>query len=77
LLTDLVAPAELDATVARYVQQVLASGRGAIAAMKRSLNQLARVDSAILDSIHARLLASLQSEALQQRLAAAAAARRT
>ena len=71
-LTDLVAPAELDATVARYVQQLLSSDRGAIAAMKRSLNQLAQVEPAILDSIHARFLASLQSPALQQRLAAAA-----
>jgi enoyl-CoA hydratase/carnithine racemase len=76
-LTDLVAPAELDATVSKYVQQLLACDRGAIAAMKQSLNQLAFVDPAILDGIHARFLASLQSPALQQRLDAAAAARRT
>jgi len=66
----------LDGTVARYVAQLLASDRGAIAAMKRSLNELTHVDSAILEGIHARFLASLQSDALQQRLADAKAARR-
>jgi len=76
-LTDLVAPADLESTVARYVEQLLACDRGAIAAMKRSLNQLAQVDSAILESIEARFLTSLQSDALQQRLAAAATARRS
>ncbi len=75
-LTDLVAPPDLEATVARYIEQLLACDRGAIAAMKRSLNQLAQVDSSILEPIEARFLESLQSDALQQRLAAAAAARR-
>lgn len=72
-LTDLVAPDELDATVTRYVAHLRAGDRAAIAAMKQSLNQLAQVDSAILDDLHARFLASLQSEALQQRLADALA----
>ena len=74
-LTDLVAPTQLDATVERYVAQLLACDRGAITAMKRSLNQLGQVDSTILESLEARFLASLQSDALQQRLAAATAAR--
>lgn len=75
-LTDLVELQDLEATVARYVAHLLAGDRGAIAAMKQSLNQLAQVDSAILDSLHARFLASLQSEALEQRLADAVSARR-
>jgi methylglutaconyl-CoA hydratase len=75
-LTDLVAPTELEAAVARYVEQLLACDAGAIAAMKRSLNQLAAVDPAVLDDIQARFLASLRSDALHQRLADAAAARR-
>ena len=75
-LTDLVAPLDLDATVARYVSQLRAGDRDAIAAMKRSLNQLSQVDSAILDSLHARFLASLQSETLERRLAEALSLRR-
>lgn len=75
-LTDLVELQDLDPTVARYVAHLLAGDRGAIAAMKESLNQLAQVDSAILDSLHARFLASLQSDALEQRLADALSARR-
>ena len=71
-LTDLVEPAHLDATVARYVEQLRAGDRGAIVAMKQSLNQLVQVDSAILDAIEVRFLASLQSEALRERLAARA-----
>jgi enoyl-CoA hydratase/carnithine racemase len=75
-LTDLVEPAELEATVARYVAHLRAGDRDAIAAMKQSLNRLAQVDSAILDSLHARFLASLQSETLKQRLTDAALPRR-
>ena len=74
-LTDLVAPARLDATVARYVQQLLGCERGAVAAMKQSLNQLSQVESGILDSMERRFLASLQSDALKERLAAATAPR--
>jgi len=75
-LTDVVAPTALEATVTRYVEQLLACDKGAIAAMKRSLNQLATVDPGVLDDIQERFLASLRSDALQQRLASAAAARR-
>lgn len=75
-LTDMVAPGELEATVARYVDQLLGCDPGAIAAMKRSLNQLAAVEPAVLDDIQERFLASLRSDALHQRLAGAAAARR-
>ena len=75
-LTDLVDPAELDSTVDRYVSHLSAGDRGAIAAMKQSLNQLAQVDSDILDSLHGRFLASLQSDALQRRLAEALSTRR-
>jgi enoyl-CoA hydratase/carnithine racemase len=74
-LTDLVDASELDATVARYVAQLRAGDRGAIAAMKQSLNQLGQVDSAILDCLHARFLTSLQSEALERRLAEALSTR--
>jgi len=75
-LTDVVAPTDLEATVARYVEQLLACDKGAVAAMKRSLNQLATVDPAVLDDIQERFLASLRSDALQHRLANTAAARR-
>jgi enoyl-CoA hydratase/carnithine racemase len=75
-LTDLVGPGELEATVGRYVEQLLACDRSAIAAMKRSLNELSRVDPAILQSIEARFLASLQSEALHRRLSHATASAR-
>lgn len=71
-LTDVVAPTALEAAVARYVEQLLGCDRGAIAAMKRSLNQLGQVDPAILDAIQERFLASLRSDALQQRLSGAA-----
>ena len=74
-LTDVVAPTELESTVARYVEQLLGCDPGAIAAMKCSLNQLAAADPVVLDDIQARFLESLRSEALQQRLANAAAAR--
>ena len=67
-LTDLVKPEQLEATVARYVEQLLACDRGAIAAMKQSLNQLGQVDRAILEAIEARFLASLQSDELRRRL---------
>jgi len=36
--------------------------------MKQSLNQLARVDSAILQAMEARYLASLRSDVLRERL---------
>ena len=75
-LTDVVAPTDLEATVARYVEQLLACDKGAVAAMKRSLNQLATVDPGVLDDIQERFLASLRSDALQHRLANTAAARR-
>ena len=70
-LTDVVAPDELEATVSRYVQQLLACDGGAIAAMKRSLNQLGEVDPAVLGAIEERFLGSLRPEALHQRLATA------
>jgi enoyl-CoA hydratase/carnithine racemase len=70
-LTDLVAPTELEVTVARSIDQLLACDPGAIAAMKRSLNQLADVPPATMGDIEERFLASLRSEAMQQRLAAA------
>ncbi len=75
-LTDVVAPTDLDNTVSRYVDQLLACDSGAIAAMKCSLNQLGAVDPAVMVEIQERFLASLRSEALQQRLAPANAARR-
>ena len=75
-LTDVVAPTELESTVARYVDQLLGCDPGAIAAMKRSLNQLATVDPGVLDDIEARFLASLRSDALHRRRAEAATARR-
>ena len=68
-LTDLVEPAQLDATVARYVDQLVACEPGAVRAMKRSLNQLAQVDAEVLGDIEARYLASLESQALRHRLA--------
>ncbi len=68
-LSELVAPAQLDDTVARYVEQLAACEPGAVAAMKESLNQLAAVDGEVLRAIEARYLASLTSEALRQRLA--------
>ena len=67
-LTECVAPAELDAAVDRVVEQLLGCEPGAIAAMKQSLNQLAGVDSAILQAMEARYLASLRSDVLRERL---------
>jgi enoyl-CoA hydratase/carnithine racemase len=67
-LSDLVAPAQLDATVARCVEQLVACDRGAVVAMKQSLNQLAAADAEVLRSIEARYLASLGSDALRDRL---------
>ena len=75
-LTDVVAPTDLDDTVKRYIDQLLACDAGAIAAMKCSLNQLGAVDPAVMDEIQERFLASLRSDALLQRLAPANAARR-
>ncbi len=68
-LTDLVEPQQLDLTVGRYVEQLQACDRGAIIAMKQSLNQLDQVDPAVHQAIDARFLQSLQSEALRDRIA--------
>lgn len=68
-LTDLVEPQQLDLTVGRYVEQLQACDRGAIIAMKQSLNQLDQVDPAVHRAIDARFLQSLQSEALRDRIA--------
>ena len=68
-LSELVAPEQLDATVARHVEQLVACEPGAVAAMKQSLNQLAAVDEAVLRAIEGRYLASLGSPALRARLA--------
>lgn len=68
-LTDLVEPQQLDLTVGRYVEQLQACDRGAIIAMKQSLNQLDQVDPAVHQAIDARFLQSLQSDALRDRIA--------
>ena len=67
-LTELVEPAELDATVKRYSDAILDCETGALRSMKRNLNQLA---DACFDAQRAgqEYLDSLSSTVLRERLA--------
>lgn len=66
-LSDLVSPDALGVTVSRYVQEFAANDAGAIAAMKRSLAEIA---AGVADpaAIERRYLESLASPALRARL---------
>lgn len=66
-LTQCVAPEALEAAVEGLVERLAANEPHAMAAMKRSLAELARPGAA-MGPIEARYLASLGSEALAQRL---------
>lgn len=68
-LTACVAPEALDAAVDAEIEQLLACEPGAIAAMKQSLNELGRVDPAVMAALEARYLTSLRSDVLKARLA--------